>query len=49
MWKYKTKVIQAVLGTFMHIPAYSGIFKDMQNLMLQNLQNLIFRTLAYSD
>ena len=30
MEKYKAKAIQAYLGIFTHIPAYSGIFTPIQ-------------------
>ena len=51
MGKYKTKAIQADLGIFTHIPAYSdisGIFKYIQNSGKFRTRR-IFRTFVYSE
>ena len=57
MGKYKTKAIQADLGIFTHIPAYSdisGIFKYIQNSGKFRTRRVfrtrrIFRTFVYSE
>ena len=49
--KYKTKAIQADLGIFTHIPAYSdisGIFKYIQNSGKFRTRR-VFRTMANSE
>ena len=60
MGTFKTKAIQADLGIFTHIPAYSSIFiiRLIQELF-RHIQNFVkpwhvqnpgmFRTLAYSE
>ena len=51
MGKYKTKAIQANLGIFTHIPAYSDIsdiFKYIQNPGKFRTRR-VFRTLVYSE
>ena len=50
---YKTKAIQADLGTFTHIPAYSDISRHIQPDIIGIFRTLcnpdIFRTLANSE
>ena len=50
-WGSKTKVIQADLGTFTHILAYSGYFRQAQELFThtRTFRNpSVLRTLVYS-
>ena len=49
MGKCKTKAIQADVGMFTDIPAYSGIFKNYSGIFRILCNPGIFRTLAYSD
>ena len=49
MGNCKTIAIQADLGIFTHIPAYSGIFKNYSGIFRILCNHDIFRTLAYSE
>ena len=49
MGKCTTKAIQADVGMFTDIPAYSGIFKNYSGIFRILCNPGIFRTLAYSD
>ena len=50
MGKYKTKAIQADLGIFTHIPAYSARHNQPYSDIFRTLSNSdIFRTLANSE
>ena len=49
MEKCKTKAIQANLGIFTHIRAYSGIFRAYSRIFRTLCNPDIFRTLVYSE
>ena len=49
MGKYKTKAIQADLGIFTHIPAYSDISRHIQPDIIRHIQAEPCVTLTYSE